>query len=283
MTKSDQSLISAEIAKDFESTVLQGLMPGLLHSFANPLNGILGRSRLLQERVEKTIEAVNGHNGMGDTILKGCNGIARDADLIVRESETFFDLFGKISGKMYRLSDTTVQHVNLSELIEAEVAFLEFYLDFRHTIDKKLFLNGSVPSVQGTYSCYSLSLFALIRRSIDAMKGNGTGELVIVTDYDDSSVCIDIKDTGKPLSKARTKRLFEALEKENPAACDLGKDREFFNALFLLKGYGGVFRVEREEKYNVVTVSMPYKNNRGQSTKRQGTKRGHLPESLTLF
>ena len=145
MSKNDQrSRICTEMEKDFESTVLQGFIPGLLHSFANPLNGILGRSRLLQERVEKTIEAVSGHNGMRDTILEGCNRIARDADLIVRESETFFDLFGKISGKFYRLSDTTVQKVNLSDLIEAEVAFLEFYLDFRHNIDKKLLLNRDV-------------------------------------------------------------------------------------------------------------------------------------------
>ncbi|MDD5722908.1 MAG: hypothetical protein PHY29_04120 [Syntrophales bacterium] len=284
MTKNDQrSRISAEIEKDFESTVLQGFMPGLLHTFANPLNGILGRSHLLRERVKETIEAVNGHNGMSDTILERCNKIARDADLIARESETFFDLFNKLSGKFYRLNDTTVQKVNLSDFIEKEVAFLEFYLDFRHNVDKKLLLNWDVPDVRGTYSCYSLSLFALIRRSIDAMRGNDARELVIVTDCDESYVSIDIKDTGTPLPKTRTKRLFEALEKEDPAPCGLGQDKGLFNALFLLKGCGGVFKVGREGSFNVVTVCIPYKNNRIASTKRQGAKQRHFPEVMTLL
>ena len=48
--------IFQEMINEFETTFVQELVPGILHNFANPLNGIMGRSRLLQRKVEKSFE-----------------------------------------------------------------------------------------------------------------------------------------------------------------------------------------------------------------------------------
>ena len=40
------------LEKEFLATFLKELMPGILHNFANPLNGIMGRSKLLQRRID---------------------------------------------------------------------------------------------------------------------------------------------------------------------------------------------------------------------------------------
>ena len=43
------------LEREFEGTFIEELIPGILHNFANPLNGIIGRTRLLQRRLEEAI------------------------------------------------------------------------------------------------------------------------------------------------------------------------------------------------------------------------------------
>jgi len=44
---------------DFSETFIRELMPGILHNFANPLNGIMGRARLLQKRMEDLLQKID--------------------------------------------------------------------------------------------------------------------------------------------------------------------------------------------------------------------------------
>ena len=44
---------------DFQSTFIRELLPGVLHNFANPLNGIMGRSKLLQRRIDAVVKKMS--------------------------------------------------------------------------------------------------------------------------------------------------------------------------------------------------------------------------------
>ena len=51
----DKGEIYRALEDDFAATFIEELIPGILHNFANPLNSILGRSKLLQRRIEENI------------------------------------------------------------------------------------------------------------------------------------------------------------------------------------------------------------------------------------
>ncbi|MBW2637034.1 MAG: hypothetical protein JRC86_05855, partial [Deltaproteobacteria bacterium] len=120
----DEKKIIKELKKEFELTFGE-LILGIIHNFANPLSGILGRSGFLEEKARKSCELITDSDYKTyDEILEGCKKINRDAGLIAREGDTLFGLFNDVTGKFQRLHDTGLQRINLSELIEAEMAFL---------------------------------------------------------------------------------------------------------------------------------------------------------------
>lgn len=123
----DEERIFRELKKEFESTFGE-LIPGILHNFANPLNGILGRSGLLEGRAKKNFELIT-NNGckIDDEILEGCKKIIYDGGLIAREADRLFGLFNDVAGKVQRLHDTGLQKINLSEFVESEIAFFQFF------------------------------------------------------------------------------------------------------------------------------------------------------------
>ena len=103
--RGDHGGIFDELNRVFESTFGE-LIPGILHDFASPLNGIIGRSELLGRRVEKTLERVaeNGNTADGD-ILEDCKKIHDDAGLLAREANRLFDLFTRVGGKFRTLKE----------------------------------------------------------------------------------------------------------------------------------------------------------------------------------
>lgn len=246
-----------ELEKEFESTFGNELIPGILHNFANPLNGILGRSELLEGRARKNLEfIISNVNKVDNEILESCKKISDDAGLITKETNRFFGLFNDVAGKFQRLRDTDSQRINLSELIEAEMAFLEFYPDFKDTIKKSLILDRKIPEVLGIKADYSISLSAIIRHSLNSMKDSEVKEFAIYTDHDDSYVCVKIEDTGAPI--AGRKETLEILNSTGHLLNDPGGDKGLFYALAILKKYGAVFQIIRESGLNVISIRIPF-------------------------
>ena len=127
------------LEKDFEATFIKELIPGILHNFANPLNGIMGRAKLLQRRIEenqKKIEEMYPDVAAG--MIEEMQRIKSDIRAINRESEYFFDIFRDVAGKFYAIAAKNEDRINISQLLAAEMRFADFYLDFKHEI-KKMF------------------------------------------------------------------------------------------------------------------------------------------------
>ncbi len=240
----------------FEFT-FEEFIPGILHNFASPLNGIIGRSELLENRARNNLELVkNNTNKIDDKILEGCKKISDDAGLIAKEADRFFVLFNDVAGKFQRLCDTDLQKINLSELIEAEIAFFQFYPDFKHNIKKSLVLDRAIPEVSGRKADYSVSLSAIIRHSLSSMKDSEVKELVISTDHDDSYVCIKIEDTGAPIVGRK-----ERLENLNSTAhflYDPDGEKGLFYALSLLENNGAFFQIAHESGLNIISIRIPF-------------------------
>lgn len=248
----DRDDIYKKLKKEFEATFIDELIPGILHNFANPLNGIIGRSKLLQRKLEKSIKKINNSPEIDSGITEDHKKLIDDVDLITGETDRFLNMFQVVAEKFYVISNTSMQRINLSDLIAAEMRFSEFYLDFKHQVKKTVNLDSELPEITGVPADYSICLSTFIRHSMDAMKDSPVKEFLISASCDDGSVCVKIQDTGAIISEDEKKSLLEGQQVPEDADSDL------FYAFLLLKKYDVRFQVYREAGMNVLSMEAPY-------------------------
>ena len=246
--------IHGVLEKAFQDTFIEELVPGIVHNFANPLNGIMGRSRLLQRRLMDTVKSTDTEKDA--PYLESNKKLIRDVDSIAREADRLSVLLQTVMGKFCSMGDRTAQKVNLSELIELEMRFFDFYLDFKHSVKKTLQLDGELPDVQGAPADYSLAFSTLIRYAAVAMKGSAQKELHISTQLEHGEICVKIQYRGVPISDDLKRLLLD----EMPGyASELGGgEGAVLCAFSLLRKWGARFDVTSENGLNTIAVLMPF-------------------------
>ncbi len=244
------------LEKEFQDTFIEELVPGIVHNFANPLNGIMGRSKLLQR---KLMEIMKGTDAEKDaSYIEHNQKLVRDIESIAREADRLSSLLQNVTGKFCAISDRNIQKINLSELIELEMKFFDFYLDFKHSIKKTVQLDREIPEVKGSSADYSLALSALIRYSINMMKESATKELYISTQFENGNVCIKIKNQGIPVSENQKKLLLEESQTDI-SSLEITEGVGLLCAFSLLKKWGAHSEIKSESGLNTITVLIPAK------------------------
>lgn len=226
-----------QLNKEFETTIVEELLPGILHNFANPLNGIMGRSKLLQKRAYDRFKIDGSSESAGNSASMDGEKIIKDIDLIAKETDRLFDLFNDVAGKIYRLQDLSLQKINISHLIKCEMAFFNFYLDFKHTVEKELNLDWEVPDITGIPADYSMAISTIIRYSMRAMNISPVKKLVVKTFHDDKYVYSVFEDTGVHDFDQEDKELLNTLAPSHQPFYHLDGKSGLFNALSLLTKY----------------------------------------------
>jgi len=227
-----------KIAGGFDTTLIAELFPGIIHNLANPLNGIMGRATLMQRRVAEHMRRMQDlYPEMPADMTAGLKKIIQDADSIVRESDRFFSMFRDLTEKFSAIAPREEERINLSHLIAGEMRFADFYLDFKHDVDKTLSLEEQLPEVTGVYAIFSLCLSGLLRRAMRVMKASPKKEFSIVTRHDEHSVIVEIGDTGE-------------------FGVD-GADEELLDIIALLEDCGARIHRQREGDWNRMTIEIP--------------------------
>jgi signal transduction histidine kinase len=247
--------IYSVLERAFQDTFIEELVPGIVHNIANPLNGIMGRSRLLQRKLTDIMKRADVEKDT--SYQKDDEKLVRDVDSIAREADRLSVILQTVMGKFCAIGDRTVQKVNLSELIELEMRFFDFYLDFKHSVKKTLQLDKELPEVRGSTADYSLAFSALIRYATVAMKDSAPKELYISTQLENGKICVKIQNRGVPLSDDLKRLLLDEVQGHAPS---LGgtRERELLCAFSLLRKWGAGFDIRRENGLNTIIVLMPF-------------------------
>jgi len=244
-----------ELENDFESTFARELIPGILHNFANPLNGIMGRSKLLQRRVEENIKkTVEQFPEAGKRFVEDYGKITKDVELMISEADRLFEMFRSVSGKFYAVGDTTAQKLNLSEMVENEMKFSDFYLDFKHQVKKQISLDPEVPEISAAPAALTLFLSTLIRYCMQAMKTSKVKEFSISTSRERGQATLRVEDTGSPLSPQLRESLMKGGDVPQGGAEGF---RKLFLAFSLLRKYQARIEVFSEGSKNLYVVQIP--------------------------
>ncbi|MCX5827407.1 MAG: hypothetical protein NTV58_05315 [Deltaproteobacteria bacterium] len=91
-----------DLEQAFVATFQHELIPGILHNFANPLNGIMGRAQILKKRIEDNLKKIHDqYPHVASEFSDIHKKILSDITSITTESDRFYNMFHDVSGKFY--------------------------------------------------------------------------------------------------------------------------------------------------------------------------------------
>jgi hypothetical protein len=247
------------LEEQFVATFLDELLPGIFHNFANPLNGIMGRSKLMQRRLIDFIEKIAVRNpDMQKDMDESGKKLISDINAINHESEKFYDLFRVSTGKFYAIGAHNVDRLNLSSLIEAEMGFADFYLDFKHNVKKDLQIDHEMPDVSGVTAFFSMAFWALIRRSFKNIHDANDQTFMIATDHDDQWVSVTINNISGALLQGWQEALSDAAIGGGNIQGVPDEQKSLFYALLLLKKSSAGVEITHDGDGEALTVRIPH-------------------------
>jgi len=255
----DKGEIYRELEDDFAATFIEELIPGILHNFANPLNGIMGRSKLLQRRIEENVKKLENLYpeaavGMKDELQR----IRTDIRAVSQESEYFFEMFKDVAGKFYALAAKNENRINISQLLEAEMRFANFYLDFKHEIKKSIQWDQDIPEFKGNTADLSLAFWRIIRFAMMSALASPWKEFSIKTDHDSEYVSAVIKSSGNSIPWTDLADFVEKIKSgflNMPSAAHRG----VLLSLLLFDACQAKINISGEGNYSTIAISFPYR------------------------
>lgn len=257
----DENSAYRYLEEAFVATFLDELIPGIFHNFANPLNGIMGRSKLMQRRLIDYVEKNAAQNpGMQKEMEDGGMKLISDINAIVQESDKFYDLFRVSTGKFYAIGAHNMDRLNLSELIEAEMGFADFYLDFKHNVTKDVRIDPEMPDISGITAYYSMAFWALIRQAIKNIRDVNDQTFMIATDHDDQWVSVTLNNISAVLFEGRQDALSDAIIGSGKLQDVPEEQRELFHALLLLKKGSAGVEIKHDGDTERLTVRIPHQH-----------------------
>ncbi len=177
----------------FEASFVREMLPGVVHNFANPLNGIMGRSSLVRRRMEAHMKKIS--RGM-EVSLDPAAGMMKDIEIISGVTDRLSEMLHVLSEKHQAVNDKTEQKTNLSKHLSLEARFFEFDLDFKHNVKKTLKLDENLPDVMGCPTDFSLALSAMMRHVVRATTGNSSREIFMATGCEGGFVRMEVAFRG---------------------------------------------------------------------------------------
>lgn len=246
------------LEKKFVETFLDELLPGIFHNFANPLNGIMGRSKLMQRRLDDFVKKLESrYPNIGNEMGEDYKKLISDIYSISNESERFFDMFRLATGKFYALDTEGIEQLNVSSLIEAELGFADFYMDYKHNTKKEVRLDMGVPYITGIMSFYSIALWVLIRQATKNVR-NLDRIFRIATTYDHQWVIVTMSYIGNSLVQGWQGILMQQPNDQSRLSACTDDQKNLLYALMLFKQSNNGVEMTHDGDADLLTIRIPY-------------------------
>ncbi len=256
----EEGNMSQSLEDEFTSTFIRELIPGILHNFANPLNGIMGRSKLLQRRIDNTVKKINEkYPEAASALEEELQRIVNDVRSVNKESESFFEIFRDVSGKFYALAAKGNEPINLSQLLAAEMRFANFYLEFKHGIKKNVHLDEEIHEVSGNIAELSLVFWRLIRFAMSKALASGPKGFFLQTRQENDNAVVVIKYSGDVILHEHADMISNYLQSDSRELAIVNIEQGILLALAILKKYSARVSVSADGNLNSIVVALPIK------------------------
>jgi|GEM_PF-1844032 len=204
------------------------LTAGIAHNLRGPLTSLIGYISLMQ----------NGHGEPGDI------------DKMMNMAKNMDNIINTMMVKSRRSQETQKVDIDVSELLSAELSFLEADMEFKHCVKKEYDFQESLPPIHGLYSDFSQGLMNIVQNAVHAMHGSKVKKLIVRTSCDGENITVSISDTGCGIPEEDIPHLFspffstkpklDAQQGDGPTGTGLG----LYSTYHLLQPYSAKIDVE---------------------------------------
>jgi len=248
-----------ELEQAFVATFQHELIPGILHNFANPLNGIMGRAQILKKRIEDNLSKIQDQYPQVASEFSDIHKkILSDITSITKESDRFYNMFHDVSGKFYALGQNREDKISIPRLIASELRFAEYYLDFKHEITKEITIDESLPDIKGVYSYLSITLWMLFRHAMKRMKADKEKRLFLSATSDQEYVIISCRFGGDVYSDQEISLIAVAAENDAQDLIPPQINEDILLCVAFMKEMGMIIEVPRKEGCNEIIIKIAY-------------------------
>ncbi len=246
LTKIRERQLELELLNEHKLSAIGRLAAGIAHNLNTPISVIQANAELLQVK----------------------NPDSPQIQKILNQTERLSELIRNIVQKSERQQDNKRTNIQLNQLLQEEIEFLQANLFFKHKINKSLQFDEHLPKVEGIYSDFSQSILAIIQNAIEAMYESDEKSLTVQTEHDEHNIYIIIEDTGAGISAANLNKVFDPFfstksrQRKNHAAPDqpLGTGLGLSLVYKLMRPYGVSFDIQSQEGRGTrFTLTIPYK------------------------
>lgn len=162
------------------------LASGIAHNINSPLMGIYGAAQLIKMKYPDLT----------------------DIDGVIAQVERINGIIRNLMWKSRQEQETRPQEINLNQLLQEELRFLEADLDFKHNVTKRYAFADHIPAIMGRYSDFSQAMMNVVRNALDAMHESERRELSVTTDVRGDEIRVTIRDTGCGIPKEHYEKIF---------------------------------------------------------------------------
>ena len=203
---------------------------GIVHNLQNPLQVLLGYIEMAKVK--------------GLEIPK--------FSVIEQAVQSIVNIVRNLLLKMLKQSNSEFTLININELLENELTFLNANPFFKHNIEKEYQFTDRMPLVHGIYSDFSQVITNIVHNALDAMINSPKKFLKVSTEVDDAKglISINISDTGSGIPERVKDKIFQPFfstkedQKESYNGISSGSGLGLSSSVALLETYGGEISFE---------------------------------------
>jgi DNA-binding response OmpR family regulator len=238
-----------QLIEQEKSAIIGRLTQGMVHNLKNHLQTIMLCSNFIESRAKEIAE----------------EPILEDIQYVQAAGERIKEMMDNLVQKSIMDKKIDLQPINLNELLQRELQFLEANAQFKHKVKKHYSFDENLPILPLIYSNICQVFHNLVNNGIDAMWNQKNQELTVVTRQDESQIYMDIKDTGCGIEPENIPKIFEIFYSSKPPQTVNKKSKEptgtglgLYTCIELLKPFNGRIEVSSEVgKGSTFTVVLP--------------------------
>lgn len=220
-------MLELELTRESKLAEFGMLVAGIAHNLNGPLTGILGICDLLK---------------LKDLATREIEQVRKQA-LIMR------DLIANLMHKSRNERETEPRELDVRDIIETELRFLEGNLFFKHNIETKLLIADELPTIFGVYIDLSQVIGNLLRNAIDAMHDTPKKVLTVKAYVRERQLVLEVADTGMGMTEEVKARIFEPFfttkpkKQDAPEGTPVGTGLGLSSSRGILSRYGAALDV----------------------------------------
>jgi len=223
-------MLELELTRESKLAEFGMLVAGIAHNLNGPLTGIMGLCDLMK--------------------MRGIHG--SETEQIRKLAVVMRDLISNLLQKSRNEREVEPRDLDVREIIDTELKFLEGNLFFKHQVTTSLLIAEELPTVHGVYIDLSQVIGNLVRNAIDAMYESPKKQLTLKAFVKDRYLVLQVSDTGAGIPRELQSKIFDPFfttkpkQQDAPEGQPTGTGLGLSSSRAILSRYGATIDVESE-------------------------------------